>query len=175
MRNAQLKFYKAKATPALPCKTDSMPISKYRRHHHHHQWLHYPYKDIDRLTPEVSYLIKTVGLLWTHYQPIAKPPPTQENTTQKQKKNIHASRRSRTHDPSNQAAKTYVTHRAATGTDHQCIYIYTKSQQKRKYFTQSKLLCKTTIPFHRNIEIFNQHYKTSFTTNAQKMPTILTY
>jgi hypothetical protein len=48
-------------------------------------------------------------------QPVARPLPTQDNITQKDA-NIHALSGIRTHDPSNQPAKTHASDRTATVT-----------------------------------------------------------
>jgi hypothetical protein len=53
---------------------------------------------------------------------LQRPLLTQDNTTQKHKDNINASKGIRTHDPSNQAAMTYAVDRAATGIGYGGIY-----------------------------------------------------
>jgi hypothetical protein len=47
--------------------------------------------------------------------PLQRPLPTQDNTRHKHKTNIRALGGTQTHDPSNQAAKTYASDHAATG------------------------------------------------------------
>jgi hypothetical protein len=68
-------------------------------------------------------LTQLVGLIWTSDQPVAKASiyTGQHNTeTHKyMKKNIHSSSGIRTHDLSNEVAKTYALFRAVTGTGHQ--------------------------------------------------------
>jgi 1,2-phenylacetyl-CoA epoxidase PaaB subunit len=69
-----------------------------------------------------------MGLLWTSDQPIAKGSTytgqhnTETYTRRNTKTNIHTSSEIRTHDPSNQTAKTYALDHAATGTGHHAIY-----------------------------------------------------
>jgi hypothetical protein len=54
-------------------------------------------------------------------QPVARPLPTRDNTTQEtQGTNIHALSGIRTHDPSNQPAKIHASDRTATVTDMTC-------------------------------------------------------
>jgi hypothetical protein len=45
-----------------------------------------------------------------------RPLPAQDNTKRNTRKNLHASSGIRTHNPNNQAAKTYALDRAVTGT-----------------------------------------------------------
>jgi hypothetical protein len=58
-----------------------------------------------------------VGLLWTSDQPVAKASAyTRQYNIETQRQNIHASSRIRTHDPGNEAVKTYALGHEATGT-----------------------------------------------------------
>jgi hypothetical protein len=66
----------------------------------------------------------TVGLLFGRViSPSQRSLPTQDNTIQKHKENIHASSGIRTYDPSNKATKTYALDRATIGTVR-IIYTY---------------------------------------------------
>jgi hypothetical protein len=64
----------------------------------------------------VIWLRGLVGLPWTSDQPVAKASSYTGQHNTEAETNIHASSGIRTHDPSNQAAKTYALDRAATGT-----------------------------------------------------------
>jgi hypothetical protein len=57
------------------------------------------------------------GLIWTSDQLVVKTSTYTGQHIKNTKKNNHASSGIRTHDASNKAAKTYVLHRAATGTE----------------------------------------------------------
>jgi hypothetical protein len=74
----------------------------------------------------ITYTIRhTVGLLWTSDQPVAKPLPTQDNTTYKQKEtNIHVPSGIRTRDPSNQAAADLRLRPRGHWDRHVYIYVY---------------------------------------------------
>jgi hypothetical protein len=62
---------------------------------------------------------------WMSDQPVARPLPTQDNTTQHRntRTNIHALSGIRTHDPSNQPAKTHTSDRTATVTGTFYLYL----------------------------------------------------
>jgi hypothetical protein len=89
--------------------------------------------------PLLRFLLRrhAVGLGWMSHQPVAKAfAYTGQHNTETQKTNIHTPGGIRTHDPSNQAAKTYALVRAATGTGWNCIlaniYMYNLSLPKAK-------------------------------------------
>jgi hypothetical protein len=61
-------------------------------------------------------LRQLVGLLWTSDQPVAKASTDSGQHSTETQKQTSMPRGIRTHDPSNQAAKTNALNRAATGT-----------------------------------------------------------
>jgi hypothetical protein len=94
------------------------PIWRSGLQHHHHQWLYSPCKDLGRLTLRFrnidKILIRTpLDECSARRKGLYPHRTTQHRNT---KTNIHASKGIRTHDSSNQAAKTYALDRAATGT-----------------------------------------------------------
>jgi hypothetical protein len=110
-------------------------------------------------TLAVIYFRHLVGRVLMSDQLSQRPLPTQDNTNTE--RNIHGPSGIRTHDPCNQAAKTYVFDRAATGTGSERVSCYNHTshiaentsilQHKTSFKTQAKKVhLSVCIVSHRN-------------------------